>query len=236
RRRHTRFSRDWSSDVCSSDLERGAVPGVGQGGSHPGLPGDRSGVGEVHPGVRATPDPVVDLATDPLGRDTQLFELRAGQHEALPAGHAVDAAAVGGHGNSLERTHVSDDRPDWTCGGPRADSDLWSNASRHARQAPAPAQRAGTTWGGPARRGPKPHTWWRRATARPRAPGCSVDVLVLPVLAPDVLEEVVGLGDRATRTPGDVDLAGLAGRRRVGGAVRGPADLLDLVVQGAVVE
>src|SRR5690606_7716556 len=23
RRRHTRFSRDWSSDVCSSDLERG---------------------------------------------------------------------------------------------------------------------------------------------------------------------------------------------------------------------
>src|SRR5690606_39770517 len=24
RRRHTRFSRDWSSDVCSSDLHRGA--------------------------------------------------------------------------------------------------------------------------------------------------------------------------------------------------------------------
>src|SRR5690606_39555562 len=43
RRRHTRFSRDWSSDVCSSDLEAGvaaveeatgvrAIPG----GSHPG--------------------------------------------------------------------------------------------------------------------------------------------------------------------------------------------------------
>src|SRR5690606_40789296 len=29
RRRHTRFSRDWSSDVCSSDLER--VGGIGLG-------------------------------------------------------------------------------------------------------------------------------------------------------------------------------------------------------------
>src|SRR5690606_40227699 len=30
RRRHTRFSRDWSSDVCSSDLpdEVSAIPGV----------------------------------------------------------------------------------------------------------------------------------------------------------------------------------------------------------------
>src|SRR5690606_40857789 len=26
RRRHTRFSRDWSSDVCSSDLEFGVAP------------------------------------------------------------------------------------------------------------------------------------------------------------------------------------------------------------------
>src|SRR5256886_17272171 len=26
RRRHTRFDCDWSSDVCSSDLRRGAVP------------------------------------------------------------------------------------------------------------------------------------------------------------------------------------------------------------------
>src|SRR5690606_40976229 len=29
RRRHTRFSRDWSSDVCSSDLVR--APGLGPG-------------------------------------------------------------------------------------------------------------------------------------------------------------------------------------------------------------
>src|SRR5690606_40661338 len=48
RRRHTRFSRDWSSDVCSSDLASGAygaialrvqaqVGGGGQG--HPGIDG-----------------------------------------------------------------------------------------------------------------------------------------------------------------------------------------------------
>src|SRR5690606_40061007 len=29
RRRHTRFSRDWSSDVCSSDLELAGGEGVG---------------------------------------------------------------------------------------------------------------------------------------------------------------------------------------------------------------
>src|SRR5690606_13293913 len=31
RRRHTRFSRDWSSDVCSSDLQAGDFPHI----SHP---------------------------------------------------------------------------------------------------------------------------------------------------------------------------------------------------------
>src|SRR5690606_40583602 len=31
RRRHTRFSRDWSSDVCSSDLQRGALDELGVG-------------------------------------------------------------------------------------------------------------------------------------------------------------------------------------------------------------
>src|SRR5690606_39338688 len=30
RRRHTRFSRDWSSDVCSSDLTRTMIVGLGQ--------------------------------------------------------------------------------------------------------------------------------------------------------------------------------------------------------------
>src|SRR5690606_40302112 len=32
RRRHTRFSRDWSSDVCSSDLHRNQQTGKGEDG------------------------------------------------------------------------------------------------------------------------------------------------------------------------------------------------------------
>src|SRR5690606_41840756 len=34
RRRHTRFSRDWSSDVCSSDLV--LIPPASKGGAKPG--------------------------------------------------------------------------------------------------------------------------------------------------------------------------------------------------------
>src|SRR5690606_31095828 len=53
RRRHTRFSRDWSSDVCSSDLD---TEGGGQLGSpQGGQPGGRV-LGSVHPGgARAQP-------------------------------------------------------------------------------------------------------------------------------------------------------------------------------------
>src|SRR5690606_39318471 len=36
-RRHTRFSRDWSSDVCSSDLNLGRIVAVQMGMDH--LPG-----------------------------------------------------------------------------------------------------------------------------------------------------------------------------------------------------
>src|SRR6266542_4976893 len=36
RRRHTRCYRDWSSDVCSSDLRRRAAPGARRGFGHPG--------------------------------------------------------------------------------------------------------------------------------------------------------------------------------------------------------
>src|SRR5690606_39932276 len=56
RRRHTRFSRDWSSDVCSSDLRPGAghqpVPVAGERGRR-GRP-DRTGAGVVTVG-RPTP-------------------------------------------------------------------------------------------------------------------------------------------------------------------------------------
>src|SRR5690606_41085780 len=37
RRRHTRFSRDWSSDVCSSDLTLGASPNQWKTAGVPGL-------------------------------------------------------------------------------------------------------------------------------------------------------------------------------------------------------
>src|SRR5690606_41026390 len=45
RRRHTRFSRDWSSDVCSSDLRGGLVEVAAARGA---------------PGVRLASDPVRD--------------------------------------------------------------------------------------------------------------------------------------------------------------------------------
>src|SRR5690625_3898385 len=45
RRRHTRWPRDWSSDVCSSDLD-GNGPGVGEDpGSGTGRDGDGPGAG-----------------------------------------------------------------------------------------------------------------------------------------------------------------------------------------------
>src|SRR5207253_6795869 len=40
RRRHTRWPRDWSSDVCSSDLSRALVAALGDGLRAAGLPED----------------------------------------------------------------------------------------------------------------------------------------------------------------------------------------------------
>src|SRR5690606_40055969 len=48
RRRHTRFSRDWSSDVCSSDLSGGPPVRVAAAG---GLRGREGGPGEADGGV-----------------------------------------------------------------------------------------------------------------------------------------------------------------------------------------
>src|SRR5215510_13062202 len=53
RRRHTRWPRDWSSDVCSSDLEGIALIGESQlgpvAGQHAGdPPRDRTVVGNAH--------------------------------------------------------------------------------------------------------------------------------------------------------------------------------------------
>src|SRR5690606_40126697 len=52
RRRHTRFSRDWSSDVCSSDLSAGAPSGAGgtaaTGGGGGGQPSGGASSGGTH--------------------------------------------------------------------------------------------------------------------------------------------------------------------------------------------
>src|SRR5690606_15816478 len=47
RRRHTRFSRDWSSDVCSSDLRTGGSDGISWGTGRRRL--SRSSTGEAPP-------------------------------------------------------------------------------------------------------------------------------------------------------------------------------------------
>src|SRR5690606_39936099 len=56
--RHTRFSRDWSSDVCSSDLEDFGVDGVRDavvvgGGAGRAVRGAAEGVPTAQAGVRA---------------------------------------------------------------------------------------------------------------------------------------------------------------------------------------
>src|SRR5690606_40558454 len=67
RRRHTRFSRDWSSDVCSSDLASAGVGGLErldvmhhQADAGPGLDPGRPGaqaIGGRHATARAALDP-----------------------------------------------------------------------------------------------------------------------------------------------------------------------------------
>src|SRR5690606_36483789 len=49
RRRHTRFSRHWSSDVCSSDLRRGGRVPDGRVREGQDLYGRFAGVGAAHP-------------------------------------------------------------------------------------------------------------------------------------------------------------------------------------------
>src|SRR6266536_4968362 len=82
RRRHTRSTRDWSSDVCSSDLDRAGAHGAGLQGDDDGAPvqppaaergggrahGDQlgvgGGVGGFLPAVAATAEDGSVLAED----------------------------------------------------------------------------------------------------------------------------------------------------------------------------
>src|SRR5258707_13590197 len=48
KRRHTRYWRDWSSDVCSSDLDGGvSVDGYGHAADFAGLKGGKGGGNEI---------------------------------------------------------------------------------------------------------------------------------------------------------------------------------------------
>src|SRR5690625_6349618 len=49
RRRHTRWPRDWSSDVCSSDLDGAAGAGTPGGAAGAGTPDGAEGAGESDP-------------------------------------------------------------------------------------------------------------------------------------------------------------------------------------------
>src|SRR5204863_5822308 len=53
RRRHTRSLRDWSSDVCSSDLTGGIIAGAGVPGTRPraGPADDAAGAPVIVPGT-----------------------------------------------------------------------------------------------------------------------------------------------------------------------------------------
>src|SRR5690606_39894472 len=66
RRRHTRFSRDWSSDVCSSDLTLLAMVDASVGGKTAvDVPAGKNLVGAFHPAAAVVADPEV-LQTLPV--------------------------------------------------------------------------------------------------------------------------------------------------------------------------
>src|SRR5215217_9130986 len=58
RRRHTRYWRDWSSDVCSSDLEQPAVRLVTPGAGHAAIAAELAET----PGLRSDDVPDVEIA------------------------------------------------------------------------------------------------------------------------------------------------------------------------------
>src|SRR6476620_2958903 len=79
RRRHTRYWRDWSSDVCSSDLDGGIVAGLW------GYEAGQSGVGDIFAWftANAVPGEFAEEAARQGVPVQQLLDEKAG---ALPAG------------------------------------------------------------------------------------------------------------------------------------------------------
>src|SRR5690625_6840581 len=102
RRRHTRRPRDWSSDVCSSDLAFGAASGlidhhVDQARAQGLLSGDR--------GRGPAGESMAETVTDPREHILDAAEELAG------ADHEIGRAACRGRGagSTLDRTVMEDD-------------------------------------------------------------------------------------------------------------------------------
>src|SRR5690606_40082971 len=103
RRRHTRFSRDWSSDVCSSDLVEGTHADVAPA-IHPGMAGDlearRIGraigarAAELYASLDGRLTDRVELACEL--REVDLDRCRRVDGVTLPRRPAVGAALVAG--------------------------------------------------------------------------------------------------------------------------------------------
>src|SRR5690606_40587576 len=97
RRRHTRFSRDWSSDVCSSDL-RGQPVRL--------LPGEHDGTPQLlelwQPGARASgPGSTAVVQTGAVSRTDQV------PVRTLPLLGAVDVRAHGECGGDVSGRRVA---------------------------------------------------------------------------------------------------------------------------------
>src|SRR5574337_288725 len=88
RRRHTRLSGDWSSDVCSSDLYLLTNHHVAEAGERIDATLDD---GSVHPAERAGSDADTDLALLRIGSAAALPHLRLGESARLRVGQVVIA-------------------------------------------------------------------------------------------------------------------------------------------------
>src|SRR5690606_40151211 len=112
RRRHTRFSRDWSSDVCSSDLEFGValrarreLPDYPERRADTGTAGRRAV--DRDRGQRRAGRLRAGLGGDRSGRDAARLALRVGAGRGFPSALAVAAADAGDRKSTrLKSSHV----------------------------------------------------------------------------------------------------------------------------------
>src|SRR5690606_7489579 len=145
RRRHTRFSRDWSSDVCSSDLAVGAdvlaeldrLGVIGRpGGGRPDRAGaegrERGEAADRQPGIAKKGAPVEGGGGDPLGKGGKAG-LRGGAGFALDE-HGMDLS------NDWFRSSAS--RVHFPCSAPSSAPRPWSPPApcrqRRAQRVPRP--------------------------------------------------------------------------------------------------